>query len=396
MRATKTRHGSVPPVIAAVTLIVTLASSPGTRANAVGGAAPAGVNPGATLDVLTDVSAVSASDVWAVGYFQDDPTPLHQKTLILHWNGARWSRIPSPNPSPVLNELTGVFAVGADDVWAAGTSLQQVGVGSVNRTLTEHWNGKKWSVVPSPNVGRLDSSLAGIGGDGSATHLWAVGSWEDDTTFAQHTLTLEWTGLRWRLQPSPDPSGEDDRLAAVRVVSKQDVWAVGASDLDTLVLHRTGATWKRAKSPDPCDSNALAATAGISPSNAWAAGSCDTAGVRQTLVIHWNGSRWTRVDSPSPGAKFNSLAGVAALAGNNAWAVGSATDVPVGGDRTLALHWNGRRWRTVPTPSPDALDVLTGVAAVATDDVWAVGYTGDGTGVFRTLLLHWNGTRWMG
>jgi hypothetical protein len=318
--------------------------------------------------------------------------PLDQKTLILHWNGTRWSRVPSPNRSPVSNELTGVYAIAADDVWAVGTYLQPVNHGSINKTLTEHWNGKKWSVVASPNIAGFDSVLEDVSADASGKDIWAVGVADDLATGSFRTLSMEWTVLGWALRNTRGPSGE---LEGVRVASRQDVWAVGASSADTLILHR-GAKWQRQRSPDPCDINGLDATAGIASSNAWAVGTCETAGVRDTLVTHWNGSAWVHVKSPSPGAKFNSLVGVSALARNDAWAVGSSSDVTVGGDTTLAVHWNGRKWRTVSTPNPDVLNDLLDVAAVTTDDVWAVGYTGDGTGVFKTLLLHWNGRKWVG
>ena len=39
---------------------------------------------------------MSASDVWAVGYYQDTSAGTYQ-TLIEHWNGTAWSVIASPN-----------------------------------------------------------------------------------------------------------------------------------------------------------------------------------------------------------------------------------------------------------------------------------------------------------
>src|SRR4051812_42239449 len=47
-------------------------------------------------------------------------------------------------------ELSGIAAVSPTDVWAVG---EQRAADGVNRTLTEHWNGSSWQVVPSPNIG---------------------------------------------------------------------------------------------------------------------------------------------------------------------------------------------------------------------------------------------------
>ena len=65
---------------------------------------------------LYGVAAVSAGDVWAVGrthFF---------RTLVMHWNGAAWRRVPSPSFSS-NEELTGVAAVGARQVWAVGYTV---------------------------------------------------------------------------------------------------------------------------------------------------------------------------------------------------------------------------------------------------------------------------------
>ncbi len=45
-----------------------------------------------------------------------------------------------------------------------------------------------------------------------------------------------------------------------------------------------------------------------------------------------------------------------------------------GDDVTLAEHFNGTSWTVVATPNPGEFGgVLSGVAAVATNNVWAVG-----------------------
>ncbi len=46
------------------------------------------------------------------------------------------------------NFLNGVAAVSANDMWAVGDYESS---GSLLQTLTEHWNGTVWSVVPSPS-----------------------------------------------------------------------------------------------------------------------------------------------------------------------------------------------------------------------------------------------------
>src|SRR5258708_19092275 len=52
-------------------------------------------NQGTVANVLKGVAVVSACDAWAVG---NDVSAGASQTLILHWNGTRWTRVASPNP----------------------------------------------------------------------------------------------------------------------------------------------------------------------------------------------------------------------------------------------------------------------------------------------------------
>src|SRR5690242_8932503 len=52
-------------------------------------------SPGAT-NFLSGVSAASPTDAWAVGYQYDSND--RQLTIAEHWDGTRWSTVPSPNP----------------------------------------------------------------------------------------------------------------------------------------------------------------------------------------------------------------------------------------------------------------------------------------------------------
>jgi hypothetical protein len=93
------------------------------------------------------------------------------------------------SPTVASNDtLTGVAARSATDIWAVGFRQDHGGAIPIDRTLTEHWNGSAWSVVPSPNVGANDNLLNGV----SATtgDVWTVGSSE----VFDHTLALRETG----------------------------------------------------------------------------------------------------------------------------------------------------------------------------------------------------------
>src|SRR5439155_17550502 len=94
-------------------------------------------NAGPNASPLWDVDAISATDVWAVGYYCCTETALI--TLVEHWDGSQWSIVPSPNPAGhVNNYLFGVAAASANDIWAAGYT--QCPTGCRWQTLIEHYS----------------------------------------------------------------------------------------------------------------------------------------------------------------------------------------------------------------------------------------------------------------
>ena len=82
-----------------------------------------------------------------------------------------WSGSQPPSPGTEDNNLNGVTVLSPCDAWAVGFDLDS---GGMDKTLTEHWNGSTWTVVPSPNVAGLDNILNGVRAE-SPTDIWAVG-----------------------------------------------------------------------------------------------------------------------------------------------------------------------------------------------------------------------------
>ena len=143
-----------------------------------------------------------------------------------------------------------------------------------------------------------------------------------------------------------------------------------------------GAAWTVAPQPAISGSGGLEDVAASSSTDAWAVGhrfdSVDHAG--HVLIEHHDGTMWTISPSTDgPAAVQSALSGVAARTASDAWAVGSFTRAN-NLVRTLIEHWDGTAWTRVKSPNagqPAGGD-LSGVAALAADDVWAVGGYGQG------------------
>jgi hypothetical protein len=89
--------------------------------------------------------------------------------------------------------------------------------------------------------------------------------------------------------------------------------------------------------------------------------------------MHWNSSAWSVTPNPVSSFTLSNLAALAAVSTNDIWAVRSGR---LGdGDATVTPRWNGTAWSVVPGPNvtPEVDNTLMGVAAVASNDAWAIG-----------------------
>jgi len=340
----------------------------------VGAPAGAGVRAASSLlyATLFGVAVTSARNVWAVGQYQSG-TVL--RTLIVHWNGKSWRRVPSPNPARAGDTLSGVAAMSASSAWAVGERN--------GHSLILRWNGKSWRPMRSPDIGNLAAVAAT-----SATSAWAVGIGGPKGT---QTAIEHWNGSAWKVVPSPVKVGNLDAVAAT---SASNAWAVGFSGTFTtskaLAEHWNGKVWRVVHSPDPAGAGLLLGVAATSARNAWAVSGAAGQGLGTSISVinHWNGKTWKRVASPNPVPGGALFFGVAAASARNAWAVGTDL-VFVNGPHNVIAHWNGTAWKVVPNPILDGS--LYGVTTTSARSAWAVG-----SGDSGALIEHWNGTRWSG
>lgn len=94
------------------------------------------------------------TDIWTVG--SSGATPFAEQ-----YNGSTWTTVPMATPTgSTQTTFAGVTAISATDLWAVGNYLTAAGDYS---TLAEHWNGTAWSIVASPNVkGATDNQLTSV------------------------------------------------------------------------------------------------------------------------------------------------------------------------------------------------------------------------------------------
>jgi hypothetical protein len=197
-------------------------------------------------EFLASVSATGSNDAWAVGYGQGSEPA---ETMSQHWDGTSFAAVPTPNPGAGFDVLNAVTAVAPDDVWAVGQSAAD-SVHSSTTSLTEHWDGRSWTRVPSPNreFPEFDHFYSHVDGVDavSSDEVWAVGAtgaFHDKTpggASRRRTLILKWNGGRWRLVSSPNAADiRNNELHDVSALPDGRVWAVGSSTNARASLERT-------------------------------------------------------------------------------------------------------------------------------------------------------------
>jgi len=330
---------------------------------AMGGTAEAAVGPvqdppfAVTSNVpvapLEAVSAISATDVWAVG---DDTGNM----LAENWNGQQWSSVALP-AVPGANfdtnlRLTGVSGDSANDVIAVGNEL----LGATNGPLAFKWSNGAWRQLTTPS-GAWWSSMTEVKAF-SPTDAWAIGQ---TSTINGYTATAtQWNGTSWTQTQVTAPFSPNLVLSmnAISGDSPSDIWAVGTAAsssyrnrvVESVMLHYNGTSWSQVTVPD---NSGLTSVAAISPTDAWATAADGD-------ILNWNGATWSvattafntpSVDSPE----------IAAVSATNIW----IADVVAGGEFAVA-HYNGTSWSSQAEP---AGFTATGGSALSSGQAWFSG-----------------------
>ena len=131
----------------------------------------------------------------------------------------------------------------------------------------------------------------------------------------------------------------------------------------------------------------------------WAVGfdykmrSGEAVGRERPLVVRFDGDGFEKMTPPRDPARSYDLHGVAAIAPDDVHAVGYSY-ANSGPTNALAFHWDGIAWTELEVPSPGRQTWLRAVSAIAPDDIWAVGDFARRNDSGASLVLHYDGTKW--
>lgn len=292
--------------------------------------------PGALLSVW----GTSSTDVYAVGADARDGSG----PLVLHFDGADWTRLPTGQTS---GTLWWVFGFEGGPIYMGGDG------GVILR-----YEGGTFTRMTTPST----TTIFGIWG-ASPTGVWAVGGASDATG-----------GVAWRLMgdawvPEPTlPADVPTRAALWKVfgTSAGDAWFVGSNGV---ALHWDGTAFSFGETG-----------VGSSLFTVHSNGTRFAAvgGLANGIIVEYDGSTWTNV---SPGTSAPSLAGVVLGEGESGVAVGAYTAVYLR---------DGSGWHEQDL-GPDFYlnESLHGVWLDETGGIWIAGGQTFATPLVDGLLIHW-------
>jgi len=209
--------------------------------------------PGADAG-LTSVSCASSTACIGVGNISS--VTGADQTFAELWDGAGWSIVSTPNPvGTTSSDLYSVSCASSAACTAVGSYWAGTADTGHPATLAERWDGKRWSLQATPNPSNGgDVSLYGVS-CASRTACVAVGKYSMINNTIEATLAERWDGRRWSLQPTPDPAGAAyDALGGVACPSSRLCTAVGVNDtfagsLAALAERWDGVRWSLVPTP---------------------------------------------------------------------------------------------------------------------------------------------------
>jgi len=216
---------------------------------------------------LRDVKAFASDDVWAVG----DAGADHG--LVFHFDGNAWRRVDIGNVAPAGTSLSAIDGRTPTDIWAVGGSnLNGTTFGWSDLIL--HWDGHRWSNIPS----HFDDTTGITARSVDATPWGAVWTLHADNSGTYIQKIVRWNG--WQHHPVTvsfwAPQIEDD-FEAIAATARSDAWIVGQRCPDSgchpLVMHWSGRTWQvRHTALEHVRSNGLYGLSLLPSGQLWAAG----------------------------------------------------------------------------------------------------------------------------
>ncbi len=305
------------------------------------------------------------------------------------WLTPVWS---NPAFTTTSGQLYSIVANSSTDIWAIG-----------QKSLYKY-DGSSWSLSSIPGGAYNTNSFKDIV-PFSASNAIAVGSWTNTYPITYPAaLAMEYLDGTW-LQISTQFTGSNSTFESVDGdLANNNIWAVGYT-LATLPngnnyhplfeKYVPGTGFVAVQDPFPnfpgSTEEKVFDVSVYSDTNAWAVGHYVASAKTHAIAVYYGGTTWNTQAIVEPsGTQRSTLTGVVAIAPDNVWATGfyALTAAP-NVNLALILHWDGTTWNIIPvTPSVTGDSYVPISITVAEDGVvYVVGKTALAGYITRPLVL---------
>lgn len=385
----RTRKVLARTVVAALALGVVLIPATNAQAAARWSIIPS-PNPTRDTAQLSDVSCLSSTDCLAVGFTQSTAYPYTPTAAAAHWDGASWSPVAVPLPGGVTRSMLA-------SVSCAGTRCMAVGWSETtgdSRLLSEKYAHGTFTAQPAAPVPEGNGAFNAVS-CAAVSACTAVGSQGESGGSA---IAERWDGSAWALQELDESGGfSEDFLAGVSCPSAAYCATAGYAFTSSGVVPTfeqwSGGVWTVQVGPEPAGATDtfLNSVACVSTTSCQLVGYYY--GTGSGLVAEWwHGGSLQVEDVAAPDDWSNAeLLGVSCITGTSCLAVGTNAS---GASAISAVLADGT-WTATAVPDPGSVSAtLTDLTCTATTDCLAVGSENPGVGGRLPLIERWTGSNW--
>lgn len=248
-----------------------------------------------------------------------------------------------------------ISAVSRTDVWVAGIS------GSAPESVfVERWNGRAWQAISVPrrftdlSFGAVDDlSIAGASAKSAFVALTLSHNGLDPQQYG-----LVWNGHAWTTTKLASVAGPD----GIAAFSGSDMWAFEDGSHSAYALRYNGQRWRRVPLPEYPRGTVTV----LSADDIWLAGSARNPlgppAPTVPVAMHWNGKAWRTLRLPS---KVRAPHGGNAIPSTSIVGLGPSSLLALAGfpppccagglgkPGITVLRWNGRSWRVLAEDTRD-------------------------------------------
>jgi hypothetical protein len=408
--------------VAVVALLIVFAQvlfHAGTPGSSGGSHGPLVVSLPGTQGWLADVSMVTPTDGWAIGFVSKTAagnTPA-QTAALYHYDGTTWTPTFVPVGIPTSGNVVMSGAISMDsatDGWAAGSNNR-------GGNFVLHFTGGAWQRVATSFKNDIWHIQAQ-----SPRSVWVA----TIASSNQSDVLYRFDGTAWQMQNLASAIGPDAQITFIygfQMVSATEGWAqvqTNNGNGGMAFLHDQNGQW--ALSGSVYATVTAAGLAMDSATDGWAIANevapinGDTYRVPyKQLIYHYTNGQWQPVSVPVSqsddvqlGGTATNLSGavqpIVAPSAAEGWIAGFTHSTLTG--QTIAsisqtivlLHLVNGQWQRVTPPATNASnDGINAFAFTSSADGWAVGYETSGTvaspldlSSLRPLLLHYQDGAW--